>query len=137
MRKMFKYLMAMAAGAAAAMLMDPVRGRSRRARLMDQAGAQARDLKRQMEQRARYERGRVKGMAHEMTHDEAMPTDDETLRQKVRSEALGPAGATNLEVDVENGTVTLIGDIPDNDVLRRVRSVTGVADVRVRTGRNV
>jgi osmotically-inducible protein OsmY len=135
MKRLFKYMLAMGAGAAAAMLLDPVRGRSRRARLMDQAGARTRDLKEQMEQRARYETGRMRGVAHELTQTDEMPSDDATLLQKVKSEALGPAGATNLEVDVENGTVTLIGDIPDNDLLRRVRSVTGVSDVRVRTGR--
>lgn len=136
MKKTFKYLAAMGLGMAAAMLMDPDRGAARRARLMDQAGARRRDLKRQMEKRARYESGRIKGTAYEMTHEHDMPADDETLRQKVKSEALGPAGADNIEVDVDHGTVTLIGDIPDNDLLRRVRSVTGVADVRVRTGRS-
>ena len=136
MKRMMKFMATMAFGAGLAMLMDPVRGKARRAQLRDQTAAKMRDAKREVEQRARYESGRVKGAAHELMHDDQAPTTDHDLLQKVKSEALGPAGAANLEIDVNNGTVTLTGDITDDDLLRRVRSVSGVEDVRVRAGKN-
>lgn len=134
MKRMLKFVAIMALGAGVAMLMDPVRGKSRRARLGDQAAARMRDARREMSQRARYESGRIKGAAHEMMNEEQAPLTDHDLRQKVKSEALGPFGAGDLEIDVNKGMVTLTADTVPDDLLRRVRSVTGVQDVRVRSG---
>lgn len=134
MKRMLKLLAMMALGAGAAMLMDPVRGKARRARLRDQTTGRMRDANPEMGKRARYGSGRLKGAAHEFTHDDQAPLTDQDLRQKVKSEALGPFGADDLEIDVNNGMVTLTGDGVDDDLLRRVRSITGVQDVVVRAG---
>jgi gas vesicle protein len=56
-------------GAALQYLYDPTSGRSRRARLRDQAMARMRDVTRTMGRKIRYQRGRLRGVAHEMSTD--------------------------------------------------------------------
>jgi len=128
--------MAGAVGAALAYLLDPVSGRSRRARLADQAAARMKDGAEEATRRARYEMGRAKGTIHEMGADADYPADDRMLLQKVRSEAVGPAGlsTSDIEIDVENGEVILRGASQDAaremDLVRRIQDVTGVQRVR-------
>src|SRR5690606_4474319 len=55
--RLLKTLMAGAVGAALAYLLDPVSGRSRRARLADQAAARMKDGAEEATRRARYEMG--------------------------------------------------------------------------------
>lgn len=124
------------AGAAAAYLFDPVSGRGRRARLVDQASARAKRLAEEAERRARYEAGRIKGTVHEAGLDRDFPRDDAELLQKVRSEAVGPSAASShdIEIHVENGEVVLRGVSPDErvegELVRRIGEVTGVRGVR-------
>lgn len=80
------------AGAAAAYLLDPVSGRSRRARLSDQARARLSQTTNELQAKGRYEMGRVKGAIHEAGPDTDFPVDDAELLQKVRSEAVGRLG---------------------------------------------
>jgi hypothetical protein len=56
-------------GATLQYLYDPTSGRSRRARLRDQAAARARDVTRAIGRKIRYQRGRLRGVAHEMSTD--------------------------------------------------------------------
>lgn len=128
---------AIGAMAAAAMyLLDPDRGRSRRARLGDQAEAVARRAGERAKAQVEYQKGVVQGLAHDVT-EPFRPTpefDDHTLVQKVRSEALGRwAGRKkDIEIDVENGVVTLHGTAdPDQvgELVRLVESVPGVTSV--------
>ncbi len=80
--------------------------------------------------------GRAKGTIHEMGADADYPADDQMLLQKVRSEAVGPAGlsTSDIEIDVENGEVILRGASQDAaremDLVRRIQDVTGVQRVR-------
>lgn len=137
MRKMMRTATSAAAGATAAYFFDPIAGKGRRSRLKDQLASRIRKAGRQLQKRARYEAGRAKGMIYEATGlGESPPVDEQTLIQKIRSEALGPAGmsAVAVEVDVDTGEVVLSGHIDDrtawDDLVRRVGEIRGVETVR-------
>lgn len=132
-----------AVGALLAYLFDPDRGRSRRARLSDQAAARSRDLTETMRQTAEYQKGVAKGIIHDAS--EAFRPDnvydDETLMQKVRSEALGYwDGSDSIEIDITDGKVELSGSVPDSashdQLLSLIRDVEGVGliDDRLKVG---
>lgn len=131
-----KSLFAALMGAATAYLFDPVSGRSRRARLIDQTAALARRSVDEAERRARYEAGRVRGAVHEVGPERDYPRDDAELLQKVRSEAVGPSSAStsDIEIHVDEGEVVLRGVSNDReaeaDLVRRIDGVTGVRRVR-------
>jgi hyperosmotically inducible periplasmic protein len=125
-----------AAGAAAAYLLDPDQGRGRRARLADQAEAMLRRTSAAAAGRARHAVSAAVGTVLEArSRLMPAPADDTTLRDRIRSEALGhsavPAGRINL--DVVDGRATLRGELDDpgviEDVVRRVRAVPGVVGV--------
>ncbi len=133
-----KMLLAAAAGAGAAYLLDPEKGRTRRARLSDQMAAGARDGMTKTRRQADYQAGVVEGAIHDAV-DRVRPektSDDATLLQKVRSEALGPSGvpSESLTIIVDDGVVTLRGTAPaDGSVTRLVElasEVEGVEEVR-------
>ncbi len=136
MSSFWKSLLAALAGAATAYLIDPVSGRSRRARIMDQTAALARRSVDEAERRARYEAGRVKGAVHEAGPERDYPLDDAELLQKVRSEAVGPSSAStsDIEIHVDNGEVVLRGVSRDqgaeDDLVQRIDGVTGVRGIR-------
>lgn len=126
-----------AAIAAAGMyLFDPDRGRSRRAKLSDQAGAAIRKTGDRMEAQARYQKGVAQGVAHKVA-DPFRPDgefDDSTLLQKIRSEAVGRwQGPTqDLEIDVREGQVTLRGEASRDqaeELVHLIESVDGVKAV--------
>jgi osmotically-inducible protein OsmY len=132
-----------AVGALLAYLFDPDRGRSRRARLSDQAAARSRDLTKTMRQTAEYQKGVAKGIIHDAS--EAFRPDnvydDETLMQKVRSEALGYwDGSESIEIDITDGKVELSGSVRDSashdQLLSLIRDVEGVGliDDRLKVG---
>ena len=122
-----------AAAAAAMYLLDPDRGRSRRAKLSDQAAALARKAEEKTRAQAEYQKGVVQGLAHDLTEPfRSEPEfDDETLRQKVKSEAIGrwDGPKNDVQVDVDNGVVTLKGNIDAEKVDRLIRLVKGVPGV--------
>jgi hypothetical protein len=128
-----------ATGAAAAMLLDPARGRARRARLADQTMATVRRIGRRGDQLGRRVAGAAEGKISALrASSEAMPRpiDDATVTDRVMSEVFGdpaiPTGTVNL--NVERGVVVLRGEIAD-DALRhqlvdRVERIEGVWSVR-------
>ena len=126
-----------AAVAAAMYLLDPDRGRSRRAKLSDQAAALARKAEEKARAQAEYQKGVVQGLAHDLTEPfRSEPEfDDETLRQKVKSEAIGrwDGPKKDVEVDVDNGVVTLKGKVDDaqdmKELIRLVKGVPGVSSI--------
>ena len=67
MGKRIKFVQGMALGAAAQYYYDPRAGRTRRAKLRDQAGAQFRRFGRLLGRKARYQLGRAKGLRHRLT----------------------------------------------------------------------
>ena len=125
-----------AAAAAAMYLLDPERGRSRRAKLSDRAAALARKAEEKARAQAEYQKGVVQGLAHDLTEPfrPEPDFDDETLRQKVKSEAIGRWDGPKNKIDVEalDGVVTLKGTLGAehvDELIRLVKGVPGVASV--------
>lgn len=93
---------------------------------LNQAGKKVRD-----------KTGRAKGQMHEELGEKPVPLrDDEDLLQKVRSEAVGmvPGSLENVDVRVEDGVVSLIGESEnvglEHELVKRIGQVNGVRDVR-------
>lgn len=136
MSRFLKGVITAAAGAAIAYLFDPISGKTRRARLADQAAARGRDLVEEVETEVEYQAGKAKGAVHEtLDPDTDVPVDDAELLQKVRSEAIGPSGVPTdgFEVHVDAGQVVVRGEVPAetdiDDLVERIRNVTGVRSV--------
>ena len=122
--------------AAGMYLFDPDQGRSRRARLADQAGAFFRNSGEKIGAQARYQRGVAQGAMHKMAEPfrPEEEIDDNTLLQKVRSEALGrwPGSKQGIEIDVDSGVVTLRGPVTRDraeELIHLVEAVDGVKAV--------
>ncbi len=118
-----------------AYLLDPDRGRSRRAQLADQTAARARRATDWVGSKMRYQRGVAKGIAHRLTspfrRETDLPTGD-LLLQKVRSEAVGhweidAVTPHNVEVDIREGNVMVRGSVASADDRRRL--VEAILDV--------
>lgn len=113
-------------------LLDPDRGRGRRSRLADQLSAKGRDVADKVSAKAKYQKGVFEGVAHEVAaiFEEDAVYDDETLMQKVRSEAIGPSGvdAADLVLDITDGTVHLTGSVSDKKAHRRLVDLIGKVD---------
>ncbi|MGH8944595.1 MAG: BON domain-containing protein [Acidimicrobiia bacterium] len=139
MKKFMGFLFGASVGMALMYLLDPERGRSRRARLADQAAAGARDIAEAVVTGVEYQKGVVKGAVHDLA-DNVRPErhfDDETLLQKVRSEALGRlnGSTSDLEIDITNGEVRLSGSLSSAaerdrllELIRKVEGVSGIDD---------
>ncbi len=132
-------LLGAAAGAVAAFLFDPARGRGRRARLTDQGAAMVRRLGRHGERLVGRVRSDVEGKlaaTRAAGSPEARPLDDATLTDRVQSVVFRdpsvPKG--NLNVNVERGIVVLRGEIPNEQmrakIVSEVEGVDGVWSVR-------
>lgn len=139
MRKFTGFLLGAVVGAMLGYLLDPDRGRSRRARLADQTAAGARDVTEAVKTGVEYQKGVMKGVVHDLT--ETMRSegtfDDETLMQKVRSEAVGrlDGSTARLEIDISNGEVRLSGSLASADdrdrlleLILQVEGVSGIDD---------
>ena len=133
MRKIMSTALAAAAASALTYLFDPDRGGSRRARLADQARSRARRAADRTRAKAEYQKGVMKGVAHDLTESfrSSPDYDDETLLQKVRSEALGYMDEKrDVEVDIRDGHVTVQGTVDGEEshrrVLDRIKAVDGV-----------
>jgi osmotically-inducible protein OsmY len=131
-------LLGAAGGALVQYFVDPIQGRTRRARTMDQAGAAMRDVAAEAERQADYRAGQVKGALHEMTDvGESPAPDDKTLKARVESEVLGREGIPkgDVVVNAENGVVQLRGQVESQELIRelqaRTRAVDGVRGVQV------
>lgn len=125
-------------------LFDPDRGRSRRAKLSDQLAARGRDAADTVRAQAKYQKGVAEGLAHEAksVFEEPRELDDETILEKVRSEALGPADIDGSQVwiDVRGGHVSITGSIDDEDgrnrLLKLIEGVEGVNSVEDLTSKS-
>jgi osmotically-inducible protein OsmY len=126
------------AGALVQYLLDPARGRARRAKLRDRSVAAVRRpmkrVRRTSGQKVTYLRGRARGMGHRLAPS-GPPVDDRTLVDKVRSEVLGSPrfGRYSLNVDAADGVVVLRGQVDERDAISdlvgAVGKVTGVRRV--------
>lgn len=121
-------LVGLALGAAAALLLDPARGRSRRARIRDQGAAAARHAWRAGSRRRRILASRASGLVGALragslaeAKDRERPSDP-TLKDRVESELLGdpkvPKGSINI--NAQQGIVVLRGEVPDAKVRSRL-----------------
>jgi hypothetical protein len=131
-------LVGAAAGALASFLLDPDRGRSRRARLADQGAATIRRAARRVGQAGNRVRsdidGRVSAFRASRAPD-ARPIDDGTLSDRIQSSVFRdpsvPKG--DINVNVERGIVVLRGEVPDQATRERlvaeVEAVDGVWSV--------
>lgn len=146
MRVRLKMLLAAALGFLVAHFFDPDRGRSRRARLTDQAKSKVRHGASNIRSQAEYRKGVAKGAVHTIT-DALRPDreyDNDTLLQKVRSEAIGqwklnvsePADV-EVTIDDRSGAVRLTGRIPSEEgraqLIDLVNGVDGVKALDDRT----
>ena len=132
-------LLGAAGGAVASLLLDPDRGRARRAQLIDQGAAAVRRVVRSGERAVNQVQstvtGRVAAIRAEHTPS-ARPTDDATLTDRVRSIVFRDSGIPkgDLNVNVERGIVVLRGEIPDEEMRARivseVEAIDGVWSVR-------
>ena len=114
-----------AAGAIAAILLDPARGRARRARLTDQGAASVRRVARRARRTVRSARAAVSGGFAAATHADKGGEDfldDVTLTSKVETELFRdeavPKGTINI--NVERGIVVLRGEVPDTEMRDRL-----------------
>jgi gas vesicle protein len=128
---------AAAAGAVAAYLFDPDRGRERRAKARDQIAAFLRRRGGRVQKAARHAAGELRGEAHRVAHprsSEEVPPNDQALAAKVESEVLGDFPKGKIAVNSEGGIVFLRGELDSSgaisEVEQAVRKVTGVLDVQ-------
>ena len=116
-----------------AYLFDRDRGKGRRVQLMDQTKARVRRAAEAARKQAEYQANRLEGLTHQFKVGESAEVlDDATIRQKVKSEVMGPAQLSNIEVDVRNGVVTLSGDLADSqyrDLMKKIMKISGVQAV--------
>lgn len=113
-----------------AYLFDPERGKGRRARLNDQTRSRLRRIKDAARQQMEYQSNRLQGLAHELKRDDSpVDLDDDLIRQKIKSEVMGPAQLANIEIDVRDGIVTISGDLEDSQYHGLVKEIAKVAGV--------
>jgi hypothetical protein len=127
-------------GAGTAYFLDPRQGRRRRNVLRDRSAAFLRRGSRVGVKKARFAGGHLRGLVavsrralgRQVT---AAASDDETVKQRIRSEALREAGVStrDVEVEVEDGVATLRGSVDGraaaDELVSRVAKVPGVRDV--------
>jgi osmotically-inducible protein OsmY len=133
MRRVGTFALGVATGGAIGYLLDPDRGRSRRARLRDQTKSQIRTTSESLKNRLEYQRGVARGIMHDLTAPlgpQRQYTDD-TLLQKVKSEALGHWDHEGtVDVDIRDGLVMLTGRVDSETgrdrLIELIRAVDGV-----------
>src|SRR5438309_7958373 len=124
------------AGAVAAALLDPERGRSRRAQVRDRGGAAIRRTFRRTERGLRSVQSELHGAAQRLQHLQPEEADASyRLVDRVQSELFRdpsiPKG--QLNVSVEEGTVVLRGHVESDSlksmIERRARGIAGAQQV--------
>ena len=127
-----------AAGAAAAYLADPDRGRARRTELQQRVQGTGSDLASTAAKRADHAAGRARGVAAEAAgtvSSQDVPGDVKTLEAKVKSEVFGHRDDVDrvvLRADAP-GVIAVKGTVPtpvaERELLAEIADVEGVTDV--------
>ena len=123
-------------GAGIGYLLDPDRGRARRAQLRDGAAAVLRRRRRWAGQRVRYGKGALLGRVREASGaGRAHPEDDVDVVQGIRQRlARLHVPMADVKIDVWAGAATLRGQLSDDEQIRRVQKETqkapGVREVK-------
>ena len=130
-------LLGAAAGAAAAYLLDPERGRTRRARLLDQASARMREVGTAVEHGSRRAGTQAFAISQQVAHRGGGngTLNDSELSDKVETELFAdpaiPQGKINI--NVEEGVVVLRGEVDDDgqreELIRKAEAIAGVVRV--------
>lgn len=123
----WRMLIPAAAGAVAAILLDPAVGRSRRAQLASRSAGAARATGRTAARVGRATAAQAYGITQKVRHmrEEPKDYDDATLAQKLRSEILRGRDTPSITIDVTDGVATLRGEVGDP---RKVRSLVRAAE---------
>jgi len=125
-------------GALVAFLTDPARGRSRRARIMDQGAATVRRAGREAERALRAAGSTAEGKLEAMAEGGTRvgPIDDVTLRDRAETELFRDASVPKgtININVEKGVLVLRGEVPDASMRakleRKAQKIDGVWSVR-------
>jgi osmotically-inducible protein OsmY len=126
------------AGIGTAYFFDPQTGKKRRHELRDRLLRAFRSLARLGVKKAKLASGRAQGVAavaRKAVAEREVSVDDETVAQRIRSDALRDVGLSTKDVDVrvEDGFARLRGSVASIDLadrlVARVRKVAGVDDV--------
>jgi hypothetical protein len=121
-------------GAATALLLDPARGRARRAQLLDRSAALGRRTARLGERELRFTGSWLAGKAQAI-RALGQPVEwvnDATLKERVESQLLGDASVPKgtININAEQGIVVLRGEVPDEAMRARLAERTaGISGV--------
>lgn len=134
MKSGMKFIAALGAGAVMMYMVDPQQGKARRAQLTGKIKNKAQQVKRTAKKAKQDWINRTGStVAAPETGPASDTVDDFILAERVRSELGRTTARTDaIEVAANHGRVTLNGTVEAaemDDVLSRVRSVNGVADV--------
>ncbi len=129
-------------GAALEYFLDPRNGRRRRHVARDRAAAAVRRSYRRLERQARYESGKLAGVAHRARkivsreNGVAAELDDVGLVRKVESELFCDRAVPKgrISINADRGTVTLRGQLDSAEqierVVERARKIAGAHEVQ-------
>jgi osmotically-inducible protein OsmY len=126
------------AGAGTAYFFDPQTGKKRRHEARDRSLRALRRFGREGVKKAKLAGGHAQGVAAVARRTVSEPdvsVDDETVAQRIRSDALRDVGVSTKDVDVsvEDGLARLRGSVTTIDLadrlVARVRKIAGVNDV--------
>jgi hypothetical protein len=131
-------IVAGATGAAVAYLVDPQRGKARRAQLADQGAATIRHAAHEAERVVRVVTSTAEGKLEALAlgGSRVAPNDDVTLRDRAESilfrDPKVPKGSINISA--ERGTLVLRGEVPNarmrNKLAREAEKIEGVWGVQ-------
>jgi BON domain-containing protein len=134
---LLSFLAGTAIGAGLMFLLDPDRGRGRRALVTDRILSAGRHAGEDVGAKARHLRNRARGVVAEArSRMHAHTEDDDTIAERVRTEmsrVVNRPGA--VVVQVEDGVVTLSGELLEQereDLIAAARKVRGVRDLEDR-----
>ncbi len=125
-------------GVGTAYFFDPRLGRRRRSVARDRGAKAMRQMTRIVGKKARFSAGKTRGYYARSRHVVARPATesaDAIVEQRIRSDALRDVGVStrDVEIDVEDGVVTLtgevVGDKRASDLVARIGKVPGVENV--------
>jgi osmotically-inducible protein OsmY len=126
------------AGAGTAYFFDPQTGKKRRHEARDRSLRALRRFGRLSVKKAKLAGGHAQGVAavaRRTVSEDDVSVDDETVAQRIRSDALRDVGLSTKDVDVsvEDGLARLRGSVASVDLadrlVARVRKIAGVNDV--------
>ncbi|MDQ6682419.1 MAG: BON domain-containing protein [Chloroflexota bacterium] len=124
-------------GALTAYLLDPDKGRDRRARLRETLNGRLGDVRDRIEQRRRRSIDMLEGRLDQVRQpgETGAVLNDASLAAKVETELFADQSIAKgkINVNVEEGVVVLRGEVDTakqrTDLVRRARRIPGVADV--------